>query len=219
MSDGVGESPIGPLANYIESFKEVKIDLANNSAEFPSLGQVTIVSKSGTNNLHGSLFDYYQSPGLRARNPFSGTRQAGVLHFPGFAAGGPVVIPGIVNGRSRTFWFASGETVNGSATSADLNPTVPIPAWRQGDFSALGIPIRNPLTGEVYQDGRIPAAALNPVSLKIQERFYPLPNTGDPTVLRANNFRQTIPVDRRSRTTERPASTTTSRTSIACSPG
>src|SRR4051794_11984342 len=196
MSDGVGESPIGPLANYIESFKEVKIDLANNSAEFPSLGQVTIVSKSGTNNLHGSVFDYYQSPGLRARNPFSGTRQAGVLHFPGFAAGGPMVIPGVVNGRSRTFWFVSGETVAGSATSADLNPTVPIPAWRQGDFSALGLPIRNPLTGEVYQDGRIPAAALNPVSLKIQERFYPLPNTGDASALRANNFRQTIPVDR-----------------------
>jgi hypothetical protein len=196
MSDGVGESPIGPLANYIESFKEVKIDLANNSAEFPSLGQVTIVSKSGTNGLHGSAFDYYQSPGLRARNPFSGARQAGVLHFPGFAVGGPAVIPGVYNGRGRTFWFVSGETVNGSATSADLNPTVPIDAWRHGDFSALGIPIRNPLSGEVYLDGRIPAAALNPVSLKIQERFYPLPNTGDGSALRANNFRLTVPTDR-----------------------
>jgi hypothetical protein len=55
MSDGVGETPIGPLANYIESFKEVKIDLASNSAESASLGQVTIVSKSGTNRFSGAV--------------------------------------------------------------------------------------------------------------------------------------------------------------------
>jgi len=80
MSDGVTDAPIGPLANYIESFKEVKLDLASNSAEFSSLGQVTIVSKSGTNRVSGALFDYYQSPNLRASDPFSGNRQAGVVH-------------------------------------------------------------------------------------------------------------------------------------------
>ena len=42
MTDGVGENVIGPLANYTESFKEVKIDMASNSAESPSLGQVMI---------------------------------------------------------------------------------------------------------------------------------------------------------------------------------
>ena len=149
MSDGVGESAIGPLANYIESFKEVKIDLANNSAETSSLGQVTIISKSGTNRFEGALFDYYQSPIFRAANPFSGARGSGVIHFPGLALGGPVVIPRIYNGRGRTFWFVSGETVNGSSASVDLNPTVPIEPWRRGDFSALGRPIRDPFTGEV----------------------------------------------------------------------
>jgi hypothetical protein len=59
MTDGVGENVIGPLANYTESFKEVKIDLASNSAESPSLGQVTIVSKSGTNRFAGVVFDYW----------------------------------------------------------------------------------------------------------------------------------------------------------------
>ena len=83
MTDGVGENVIGPLANYTESFKEVKIDLASNSAESASLGQVTIVSKSGTNRFSGVVFDYYQSPIFRARNPFSGVRSAGVMHFPG----------------------------------------------------------------------------------------------------------------------------------------
>lgn len=196
MTDGVGENVIGPLANYVESFKEVKIDLASNSAESPSLGQVTIVSKSGTNRFSGVVFDYYQSPMFRAVNPFSGRRGAGVLHFPGLAVGGPAVIPSLYNGRGRTFWFVSGETVNGSSASADLNPTVPIEPWRRGDFSALGRQIRNPFTGEVYADGRIPASALNPVALRIQERFYPLPNTGSTTSLVANNYRETLSVNR-----------------------
>jgi outer membrane receptor protein involved in Fe transport len=196
MTDGVGENVIGPLANYTESFKEVKIDMASNSAESPSLGQVTIVSKSGTNRFSGVVFDYYQSPMFRARNPFSGARQAGVLHFPGLALGGHATIPKLYSGRGRTFWFVSGETVNGSSASADLNPTVPLQAWRSGDFSALGRPIRNPLTGEVYEDGRIPAAALNPVALQIQQRFYPLPNTGSTTTLVANNYRETLQVNR-----------------------
>ena len=163
MSDGVNETPIGPLANYIESFKEVKIDIANNSAESASLGQVTIVSKSGTNRFAGAVFDYYQSPILRVKNPFSMRRSSGVIHFPGLALGGPAVIPRLYDGHGRTFWFVSGETVNGSSASTDLNPTVPLEAWRRGDFSALGIPIRNPLTGEVYADGRIPQSALNQV--------------------------------------------------------
>jgi hypothetical protein len=192
MSDGVGETPIGPLANYIESFKEVKIDIASNSAESASLGQVTIISKSGTNQFHGAVFDYYQSPMFRATNPFSNRRQSGVLHFPGLALGGPAAIPRLFDGRGRTFWFVSAETVNGSSMSVDLNPTVPIEAWRRGDFSALGRPIRNPFTGEIYADGRIPAAALNPVALQIQQRFYPLPNTGNTAVLQATNYRETI---------------------------
>ena len=141
MTDGVGENVIGPLANYTESFKEVKIDLASNSAESPSLGQVTIVSKSGTNRFSGVVFDYYQSPIFRARNPFSGQRHGGCPAFSrSWRVGGPATIPRLYDGRGRTFWFVSGETVNGSSTSADLNPTVPIDAWRRGDFSALGRP-------------------------------------------------------------------------------
>ena len=66
FSDGVDNTQTGPLANYIESFQEVKIDLSNNSAEFGTVGQVTIVSKSGTNQLHGSVFDYYSTPWFRA---------------------------------------------------------------------------------------------------------------------------------------------------------
>jgi hypothetical protein len=57
FSDGVDETQIGPLANYIESYQEIKIDIANNTAEFGTVGQVTLISKSGTNEFHGNLFD------------------------------------------------------------------------------------------------------------------------------------------------------------------
>src|SRR4029453_260222 len=193
MSDGVGETQIGPLANFIESFNEVKIDMANNSAEFGTLGNVTIVSKTGTNDFHGTVFDYYVSPFLRTRNPFLTERASGVSHNLGFAAGGPIVLPKIYNGKNRTFFFMSAETSPGSQATAPLNPTVPLEAWRRGDFSALGLQIRNPLTNEIYADGRIPSSAINPVSRRIQERFYPLPNYGDTSVLTSSNYRETLP--------------------------
>src|SRR5262249_60520853 len=62
MSDGVDETQIGPLGNYIESFQEIKVDVSNNGAEFGTIGQVTMISKAGTNKFHGSVFDYYSTP-------------------------------------------------------------------------------------------------------------------------------------------------------------
>lgn len=141
MSDGVSETQIGPLANFIESFREVKIDISNNTAEFGSIGQVTLISKSGTNALHGSLFDYYSTPWFRARNPFASSRGTGISHVPGGSVGGPVYLPKIYNGKDKTFFFFSFETSRGSAVSQLLNPTVPLAPWRKGDFSALSAPI------------------------------------------------------------------------------
>ena len=85
FSDGVTATQIGPLANFVEWMQELKIDLANNSAEFGTLGQVTAISKAGTNDFHGAAFDYYTTPGFLARNPFALTRPSGVSQYPGIA--------------------------------------------------------------------------------------------------------------------------------------
>src|SRR5262249_27714785 len=90
FSDGVDNTQTGPLANYIESFQELKVDLSNTAAEFGTVGQVTIVSKSGTNVLHGTVFDYYTTPWFRARSFFASSRATGIQHLPGAAIGGPV---------------------------------------------------------------------------------------------------------------------------------
>ena len=96
----------------------------SNSAEFASIGQVTIVSKSGTNEAHGSLFDYYSTPWFRAKGFFDSSRASGIRHFPGGSIGGPVWIPKIYDGRNKTFFFFSFETSRGSALQDRLNPTV-----------------------------------------------------------------------------------------------
>ncbi len=190
MSDGVDETQIGPLANYIESFQEIKLDISNNTAEFGTIGQVTMISKSGTNALHGNIFDYYSTPWFRARNPFALARGTGIGHTPGGSVGGPVYIPKIYNGKDKTFFFFSFETGRGSQTTQSLNPTVPLPAWRNGDFSGLSVKIYDPTTGLPFTDNKIPTAQINSVSKKIQEMFYPLPNYGSTTTLVSQNYRE-----------------------------
>jgi hypothetical protein len=190
MSDGVDETQIGPLANYIESFQEIKIDVSNNTAEFGTIGQVTMISKSGTNELHGNVFDYYSTPWFRARNPFALVRGSGISHTPGGSVGGPVYLPKVYDGRNRTFFFFSFETSRGSPVEQFLNPTVPLPAWRAGDFSGLNATIYDPTTGQPFPGNRIPGNRINPVSRMIQDRFYPMPNFGDPNVFSSQNYRE-----------------------------
>jgi Carboxypeptidase regulatory-like domain len=191
VSNGFDGTQISPLVSYIESYQEVRVDMANNSADIGSVGQVTVVSKSGTNELHGNVFDYYVTPWFRARNPFAAVRPAGVRHQPGGSVGGPILIPKIYDGRNRSFFFFSFETSRGSNVLQLLNPTVPLASWRRGDFSNVSTPIRDPFNNnQPFASNRIPENRINPVSQRIQERFYPLPNFGDPNVLTAQNYRE-----------------------------
>jgi hypothetical protein len=190
-----GGNQISPLTGYIDSYAEVRIDSVNNTAEFGTIGNVTVISKSGTNQFNGTLFDYYSTPWFRARNPFALRRGTGVNHQPGGSVGGPVVIPKLYDGRDKTFFFFSFETNRGSDVQQTLNPTVPIAAWREGDFSGLlgsGVVIRNPFTGAPYPNNRIPASDINAVSRRLQERFHPLPNFGDTSVLQNQNYRALV---------------------------
>lgn len=193
FSDGSSnENFNGPLSRSTEWYQELKINVANNGAEFGTVANVTIISKSGSNDLHGSAYDYYSSPFMRARDPFATERASGVSHRVGFTVGGPIYLPRIYNGRDRTFFFLTFDTARQGQLTELLNTGVPLEAWRRGDFSALGVQIRNPFTGEIYRDGRIPASQINPVAKKIQDRFYPLPNFGDTSVFAAGNFNQNI---------------------------
>ncbi len=170
---------ISNLGGENQVFKDMRIDMVNAGAEHSGLAHVLLVTKSGENDLHGNAFFNYQSPAFRARDFFATQAPTGINRRFGFDVGGPLIIPKVYNGKNRTFWHVSANKVGGSKLRDELRPTVPLEAWRKGDFSGLGIQIRNPITGDVYTDGKIPAAALNQTALKIQEMFYPLPNIGD----------------------------------------
>jgi len=192
ISNNIDGTQVSPLVSYIESFEEVRVDMANNTSEFGAIGQVTIISKSGTNQLHGSLFDYYSTPWFRARNPFAAARGTGIRHNPGGAVGGPIVLPKIYDGHNKTFFFFSYETSRGSAVQQLLNPTVPLAPWRAGDFSNTTA-IRDPFAANApFPGNRLPANRIAPVSQRIQERFYPLPNTGNTATLVSQNYREQI---------------------------
>ncbi|HWB84928.1 MAG TPA: TonB-dependent receptor [Bryobacteraceae bacterium] len=191
LRDGTQDSN---LVGYVESIQEVRVDMGNNSAEYGTLGQVTVISKGGTNTLHGSAFDYYQTPLFFARNPFALERVSNITHLPGASIGGPVYFPHLYNGKDKTFFYFSYETSRGSMIRNSLNPSVPLASWREGDFSALlpGTVIKDPFNGNTpFPNNMIPSTRINPVSQKIQSLYYPLPNFGNTNVFSSQNFRMT----------------------------
>ncbi len=143
-------------------------------------------SKSGGNNLHGAVFYYLGSSRLRARSPFSLTVPFRDDDDYGASVGGPII-------KNRTFFHSMYERFPMRMETV-LNTSVPTMRMREGDFSALlpGRVIRDPLNGQPFADNVIPQNRLNPVSLKVQERFYPPPNSGTPGSYQSN-FRDTLP--------------------------
>lgn len=186
----INSGQVGALSNLAgqnETFQEMRVEMVNTTAEHSGLAHVMLTSRTGNNDLHGEFFWNYHTPAFRAREFYARERVSEIRHNYGFIASGPLVLPKLYNGRNRTFWILTGDTDGANQNVREMYTTVPLEAWRRGDFSGLGIQIRNPLNGEVYPDGRIPAQFINPVSKKIQERFYPLPNVGNTSVFTSRN--------------------------------
>lgn len=205
--DGITITPagggfgFGPLLDRTENLQEMRVDISGNSAEYGTPGSVTMTTRGGTNDFHGAFSDYYSSPFMRARNPFATARGTGISHRLTFSAGGPVYLPKIYDGRNKTFFFATLEMGAGSPSTVLRTQTAPLTAWRAGDFSRVtGLFLRDPSkTGACtatdktacFTDNKIPANRLNPVSVKLQEKFYALPNFGsDPNALVSQNYRE-----------------------------
>ncbi len=190
LSSTSGGATTGVMTDRTEAFAEVRIDVAGNSAEYAGVGQVAITTRAGTNQIHGSAFDIYQSPRLISRTPFSQVGTGSIEHDPGWSFGGPVYLPKIYDGRNRTFFFTSWEVERlGAPNRNNRQLSVPLESWRKGDFSALlpGTPVRDPFAGNTPFPGNlIPTVRLNPIALKMQER-YPLPNV-TPSVFQAQNY-------------------------------
>jgi Carboxypeptidase regulatory-like domain/TonB dependent receptor-like, beta-barrel len=181
------------LQPTIESIQEFKVLTGVYSAEFGrGAGIVSVSTRSGSNQYHGSAMDYLRNTVLNARNYFAAPTQPKPPFIRNqFEAtfGGPVVIPKIYNGHNHTFIFLDYAGQRQIQGLSFVN-TVPTATVRNGDFSQYTdtkgnlIPIYDPLTTSVvggqivrqqFAGNMISPGAINPVGLRVAS-LYPLPN-------------------------------------------
>jgi hypothetical protein len=214
LVDGIPSSP--PLANPIEglsvfpsvdSVQEFKVQTNTYSAEFGRAGSgvINLIYKSGTNEFHGSAFEFLRNSDLDSNGFFANRSGTPLPSFKrnqfGGTLGGPVDIPKLYRGKDKTFFFFGYEGLRqGSATN--LNTSVPTAAQRAGDFSktlnAAGqlvviydptttVPsgsgyVRTPFPGNV-----IPANRIDPVAKNVVN-YYPQPNLPGAVNSGLNNY-------------------------------
>ena len=122
-----------------EAVQEVSILTSNFAPEFGAGGGavVNVVTKSGTNDLHGSAYDYLVNTDLNAAQPYTGLKNAIHQNDYGFTVGGPVWIPKVYNGKNKTFFFFNFEEYLQNLINDTTPDTVPTAAYRNGNFSSL----------------------------------------------------------------------------------
>src|SRR5712692_3475644 len=126
------------------------------------------VTRSGTNLLHGTLFEFVRNERFNARNFFSNSVPPFKRNQFGGTLGGPIR-------KDKTFYFASYQQTAERSTPGSLNPTVLTAAQRSGDFSALKASLKDPLGG-VFPGNIIPANRLTQAAQNFLNAFVPLPN-------------------------------------------
>lgn len=176
ITNVTGNSPNRNLFPSVESISEIKVQGVGNTAEYGAPGDITTVSKGGSNDLHGAAFWYHQNRAFDSRTFNQATLPAKIGNTFGFTAGGPVFLPKIYNGKNRTFFFFTYEELRFPRQGTVTN-SVPTARMKAGDFSAEGGTIRDPLTGQPFPDNRIPESRFNAAARAVIP-FYPNPNVG-----------------------------------------
>lgn len=178
----------------LDSVQEVQVLTADYSAEYgrSSGGQIRVVTKSGTRDFHGALYEYFRNDALdantwnRNRNPATAFVAPFKFNQYGWNLNGPVFIPKVWNSdRSKVFFFVGQEWAK-RRTVQYLTRTVPTAAMRQGDFSELLRPniffnqtytVVDPLNGQPFPGNVIPRNRLSPNGVALLN-VYPLPTPG-----------------------------------------
>lgn len=179
----------------LESVTEAKITTANYDAEFgvASAGVVSAQTKSGTNTMHGSAFEFLRNNVMQARNPFTQSRVITGTNgrtIPltqwnqfGGSIGGAII-------KNKLFYFGDFQGTRRNTGGGGLF-RVPSAEERQGDLSALNVPIYDPLSGATpatrqrFAGDRIPTARLSNQAQNLL-KYIPLPN--QPAPLDQPNF-------------------------------
>ena len=141
-------------APIVDAIQEFKSQGHNDLAEYGGAvgAMVSVVTKSGTNHYHGDLWEFLRNQVMDSTGYFEKTLPPLRQNQFGASIGGPLSIPKLYNGKNRTFFFAAWEAYKfrSVAETGTLGPT---DAMRNGDFSALGVPIYDPATTQLLPSG------------------------------------------------------------------
>lgn len=155
----------------VDTIAEFNVETSNFSAEHGRNPlQVLAVTKSGTNSIHGTLWEFHRNHKMDAKNTFALTKPKLIRNQFGYSVGGPIV-------KNKNFFFSSYEGTR-IREETIYNSTTVRPEFLQGDFSNISKQIRDPLTGEQFPGNRIPADRISNAS----KFFFPyvlLPNSAD----------------------------------------
>ncbi len=160
-----------PNPDAVQEFKVVTNGFSAEAGRFAG-GIVSVVTKTGTNAIHGSLFEYLRNEDLAAHPWVPGTTTllpALKRNEFGGSVGGPIV-------RNRTFFFGSYQGLRQRQTDFKNSASIPDAAMRQGDFSGSKISPKDPLTGVAFPGQMIPTSRLDPTTQAIMAKWMPLPN-------------------------------------------
>lgn len=171
----------------VDAIQEFKIQ-QNTSALYGAAAgaNIDIAIKSGTNELHGTVYEFIRNDKLDARDYFSESKPPFRRNNFGFTVGAPVIIPRIYNGKNRTFWFFNYEGLRSTRGNTQF-VTVPTPAMVGGDLShtltgALAPPIYNPYTAhevngvlvrDPFPGNIVPANLIKPYSTAYANFWFP----------------------------------------------
>ncbi len=195
----------------VDAVAEVKVEAFQPDAALGNTagGTVNVVMKGGTNEFHGSLYEFNQTSALKA-TPFftnAANQRKPVTRFNqyGGSIGGPIRIPKVIDGRNKLFFFFTYEGIKQSEPEPTFS-TVATEAQRRGDFSALlgsNIQIHDPLTGvlqggvirrQAFPGNIIPNNRISPISSNILN-FIPLPNDVGNALGQNNRFDNAVRSD------------------------
>ena len=184
----------------VDALQEFKVQSGIYPAEFGrEAGQINVSTKSGSNNFHGTAYEFLRNSILDAKPfDFIGTNPDKApfrWNQYGFTLGGPIVIPKVFNGRNRLFFLSNFEGFKSRRTDQGLYTTAPA-SWRHGDFSSYKAQLYDPFSRTAGSDGKItavpfannqiPAKYWDQTSIKLMDEYWPLPNVSTPIV--SNNY-------------------------------
>jgi hypothetical protein len=168
-----------------DAVQEIRIQTHNFSAEYGHTAgsQVSIVSKAGTNDFHGTAWEFHRNSALNARSFFQTRKPEQRQNQTGASAGGAVI-------RNKLFWFGAYQRLWDRSEAGSSQTVVPTDAQRAGNFTALSTQLRNPvnpITGAPFTDSTgaacvagniIRPSCISPVARGLLDQYVPRSESG-----------------------------------------